>query len=162
MITLEALAAVILSLTAVTPIESAEERATRASSIATDILHATGGERGMTGALVGVAWHETNFHPDVDLGRCALHPKWCDGGHAVTLWQIHTRDHVLFEQLRTDRSAAAELAAKRIRSSFKACAKYDRVFWMVEYAVGLGCESLTGRAISPILMSYIDRAVAKL
>lgn len=79
------------------PHETAEDRATRYTMIALDVLTVTASERPLPGlsrdqtalVLLGVADHESGFALDVDVGPCVdTHKGRCDGGLAVGLMQI--------------------------------------------------------------------------
>jgi hypothetical protein len=73
--------------------------------------------------LVGVAYHESGFAPDVDAGECyrgGAHAGRCDGGASVSLWQIRVggEEGALY---RRDRRAAATEALRRMGRSMNAC-----------------------------------------
>lgn len=74
--------------------------------------------------LVGIAWHESGFAPDVDAGRCYRERSWsrrCDGGRAVSLWQLQDADPERRELWRSSRRAAAGEALRRAVRSIRAC-----------------------------------------
>lgn len=64
-------------------------------------------------ALVAIEWHESGFHADVsDCSRCKLGGIWCDGGRAISgfqmqsnAWQGHSRKEIC-----RDHKLAAKLA----------------------------------------------------
>lgn len=74
--------------------------------------------------LVGIAWHESGIAPDVDAGACYRERGWsrrCDGGRAVSLWQLQSADPERLDVWRRDRRAAATEALRRALQSMRAC-----------------------------------------
>ena len=125
--------------------ETPEQRLHRYYSIAADVsvvaLEVCKGnvecaKRQVTAGL-GVAWHESGFAPDVDLGPCYRGKdgkgQRCDGGNAYSMWQLRplgcaTGPHappgpcaeaVAFR----DRRVAFREAIKRMGRSQKECAR---------------------------------------
>jgi hypothetical protein len=153
------------------------------SSVAIEVCH---GNRacamGAVTSALGIAWHESAFAPDVDLGPCyrgkdGKGPR-CDGGNAHSMWQLHplscvTGPHapknpdgtlkkcdeaVLYD---TDRRAAAREAIRRIWRSKRACARagVPPEEQLAIYAKG-GCKLSGAAAISRELTAYIRKAAA--
>lgn len=124
--------------------ETDEARLRRYYAIASDVAYvadeACKGNRACAINMIhmglGVAWHESGFMPDVDLGPCYLgrdgKGSRCDGGNAHSMWQLHplgcvTGPHappgpcaeaVLYD---TDRRAAFREAIKRMWRSIREC-----------------------------------------
>lgn len=102
---------------------SAAKRA-RYEAIAADIASAVymtpeQHQRQAAALLVAIASHESGFAPDVDAGRCYRGPGWrsrCDGGRAVSLWQLQGRP-----ELAGDRAGAARAALSLATRSIRAC-----------------------------------------
>lgn len=69
--------------------------------------------------LVAIAAHESGLAPDVDAGRCYRgpgHRSRCDGGRAVSLWQIQGHP-----ELAGDRPAASKVALHLATRSMSSC-----------------------------------------
>lgn len=125
--------------------ESVEERTARYDSIALDVARAvkvlSAGERkGAAQLLIAIAWHESGFAKDVDLGPCA--PKrlaigGCDRGRARGLWQVQAFDW-------GHREEAAGLAMKLAFRSMTACRKLPVEERLAAYAGGT-CASVMGQ-----------------
>lgn len=119
--------------------ENAEQRALRYRSISEDIAAVTSDAREQA-LLVAIAHHESAFAVDVDKGPCYRGPRgdWsrCDGGRAVSIWQIQavgTDARELF----ADRRKAAARALEAIRRSARACAaKHGQEAALRVYASG--------------------------
>jgi hypothetical protein len=124
---------------------------------------------------LGVAWHESGFAPDVDLGPCyrgadGKGPR-CDGGDAHSMWQLHPMscvtgpnappgpcaESVLYD---TDRRAAMREALRRMWRSIRECqhALVPKEDWYAVYAGG-GCKLSAAVLRSHELMGSIARAV---
>lgn len=93
--------------------------------------------------LVAVAYHESGFAPDVDIGPCYRGPKnnsgRCDGGLAVSMWQIQSVGEDARE-LFADRRKAARRALLAMRRSAARCVpKHGREAGLRAYASG-SCE----------------------
>ena len=55
-----------------------------------DEIGAVSANRDEAAALISLAWHETKFASAVMEGRCSdLHPRACDSGRALGVWQLH-------------------------------------------------------------------------
>jgi hypothetical protein len=92
---------------------------------------------------VAVAYHESGFAPDVDLGPCYRGPRndspRCDGGLAVSMWQIRRVGDDAADLFANMRKAAAA-ALKKIWHSAKRCVpRYGREAGLRAYASG-SCE----------------------
>jgi hypothetical protein len=125
---------------------------------------------------LGVAFHESAFAPDVDLGPCyrgkdGKGPR-CDGGNAHSMWQLHpmgcvTGPHapkepcaevVLYD---TDRRAAVREALKRMARSRKECSRHflPPEEQLAGYAGG-GCKLPSAAKKARELDEYIKRAAS--
>src|SRR5512147_2209962 len=106
--------------------ETAQQRTARYESIAEDIAATTTSPREQA-LLVAVAYHESGFAPDVDLGPCYRGPKndsgRCDGGLAVSMWQIQAVGEDARE-LFADRRRAARRALAAMRRSAAHCTEH--------------------------------------
>lgn len=135
---------------------------TRLASIAVDVAAVAHNKR-EAGYLVGVLVHESGADPDVDAGRCYRGPGWerrCDGGRAVSVWQLQDGDAERREVWRTDRRAAAREALRRIASSLRTCHALEVALRLSMFASGT-CRS-SGRAAmaSRELFDSVQRALA--
>lgn len=141
--------------------ETAEERAERYAEIARDISdvvledrpQASPTARRRTAALLfSIAIHESGLARDVDLGPCAparLKIGGCDGGRAVSLWQVQNHD------LPT-RKDAARTALRLARRSLTACRHLPTRYQLAAYASGT-CISEKGRARSAEIWKIFER-----
>jgi len=160
--------------------ETNDQRLARYRSIAADVATvALAGCRGDAACarrsvhlLLGVAWHESGFAPDVDAGRCYRGRDGtnhrCDSGLAHSMWQLRpircatgpaappcdeaTRyDH--------DRQAAAAEALHRIFGSVRACQRVGapRDHWLAIYAGG-SCRGVLAQQRSRELHQAVARA----
>lgn len=165
----EALQALILSwLVALSPLdrqptryvdESRDERAARFDDIARDVALTVqedggghGAQRRAAALLVGIAWHESGFARDVDLGPCdpaRVRAGGCDSGRAKGLWQIQAYEV-------PTRKDGARLALRLARRSLTACRALSVPERLAAYAGGT-CESLGGRARSRELWGVVRR-----
>lgn len=98
--------------------------------------------------LVAVAALESGFAADADLGPCSRHPvSRCDGGRAVSLWQLR----VTYDQrddLFASRRRAAALALERMRQSLWACSSspaWDRLAVYASGSCARGVEASRAR-----------------
>lgn len=79
-------------------------------------------ERASVIALVTIGWHESKFAEDVaDCRRCERPTKWCDGGRAVTAYQMQrgawlgeTRGALCADPVLAGTVALAELARRNV------------------------------------------------
>jgi len=137
--------------------ETVEQRTERYRAIATDIAAvvsdpqerpAVGGQVGRARSaalLVAVAFLESGFAPDADKGPCwrgldGRGPR-CDGGLAVSAWQIRigagkTPEGWNREDLFADRRKAVRVALHLVRRSVNACRKLAPAYWLSAYTSG--------------------------
>ena len=104
-------------------LESDEAHKARLEAIADDVAAVARTET-EAALLVGVAWHESGFAPDVDAGDCYITGGWakrCDSGRAVSLWQLQFGDAERRELARKDRRYAAQEALRRLLGSLASC-----------------------------------------
>lgn len=105
--------------------ETAEERTVRYHAIAEAIAAATKDTREMA-VLVAIAYTESAFSRDADIGPCYRGPGWegrCDAGRAVSVFQLHARGPDDAKLLFGDRTLAASRAIQLVRRSVASCAK---------------------------------------
>lgn len=136
--------------------EAPEAIRARYEAIAADV-GAVAQSREDVALLVGVAWHESGFAADVDAGRCYQIGKWrgrCDGGRAVSLWQLQSGAAESRERWRTDRRAAATRALAVLRWSLRTCGGR-----LTAYASGSCSKGHQGAAE---LAHYVARVAARL
>lgn len=138
-------------------VETLEERTGRYMSIAEDVTRAvewlpTSRQRGAAELLVAIAFHESGFAKDVDLGPCApgrLKGGGCDHGRARGLWQVQAYDF-------SDREEAARLALKLAYRSMTACRDLPVEERLAVYASG-NCKSEVGRRRSREIWSVLKK-----
>jgi hypothetical protein len=150
--------------------ETAEARIVRYRSIASDIAAVAEWQcgtdilcgRSVVHALIGVAYHESSFAPDVDSGHCyrgrdGKSPR-CDGGRSHSIWQLRAygADAALYD---SSRPAAAREAWRRIQRSANACRSYDFGARLAVYAGGR-CDDPQMIRVSRELIASIQRAAA--
>jgi len=102
--------------------ETVDARRERYASIARDIA-AEGRDRDGSALLLAVAWHESGFAHDVDVGRCYRGKGWegrCDAGRAVCLTQLQLPRRER-EEARTDRRTCLRLGLAKVRKSLATC-----------------------------------------
>ena len=134
--------------------ETAEERHARYASIAWDVAEVAADTRSpkhTAALLLGIAYHESGFARDVDLGPCAparLKKGGCDGGRAHSLWQIQA--HEL-----ESRQHAARVALRLAYKSFRACKHLPTEERLAAYAAGTCSEA--GRRKSRALYNLVKR-----
>jgi hypothetical protein len=133
---------------------------------------AVGGKNGRarTAALiVAIAWKESAFARDVDLGpacyrgRDGRSPR-CDGGAAASIFQIRIGAGTTVEgwkqaDLFADRKKAVRAALHLVRRSVNACSKYGALAALRSYASG-SCER--GHAASAARVQLAQRLLATL
>jgi len=110
--------------------------------------------------LIGVLVHESAAAPDVDAGNCYRVGRWaprCDGGRAVSMWQLQDSDPGRREVYRTDRRAAAREALRRMLSSMRRCRALDMPLRLSAYAGG---DCRRGHDASRSLSAHVTRALA--
>lgn len=97
--------------------------------------------------LVALAYMEGGFARDVDLGPCyrplPSSPR-CDGGRAVSLWQVRvgggeTEEGWTMADLQADRRRAAAVALRLAKRSIRQCVAYGPDAGLRAYASG-SCE----------------------
>lgn len=140
-------------------VETAEERQERYQDIAADVAHVAAEsaetEAGAVRAarlLVAIAWHESGFARDVDLGPCAprrVAKGGCDSGRAKGLWQIQAYEV-------PTRRDGARLALRLARRSITACQKLPKEARLAAYAAGT-CASKAGQMRSAELWAMVHR-----
>lgn len=131
----------------------------RYADIAADIA-AVSTTRLDVAALVGVAVHESALAPDVDRGECqGTRRGRCDGGRAVSLWQLQDGDPERREAFRTHRREAAAEALRRIRSSWSMCRALDAPLRLSAYASGACRTDGRPAAASRELFAAISHAL---
>ena len=139
--------------------ETVEEHRARLASFATDVA-AVARTRAEAGILIGIAWHESGFAPDVDAGKCYLERGWksrCDAGRAISAWQLQggfTEDR---EVWRTSRRAAATEALRRVHRSLGACQKNEPDTRLAAYASG---RCTTGHKAARELHAAVKKALS--
>lgn len=139
--------------------ETPEAYAVRLVSIAADI-GAVSRTRRDVAALVGVARHESGFAADVDAGQCYRGPGWetrCDGGRAVSIWQMQDASGEHRALYRFDRRAAAREALRRINGSLVTCAHNEPRERLAAFASGTCAH---GHATARGLDAAVRRALA--
>lgn len=138
--------------------ETAVEREERYREIARDVAEVVfaesspGQRRRSAALLVGIAWHESGFAKDVDLGPCAprrLAIGGCDSGRAKGLWQIQAYEV-------PSRQDGARLALRLARRSLVACRKQAIPLQLAAYASGT-CESKQGQIRSRELWAMVEK-----
>jgi hypothetical protein len=132
--------------------ESAEEKLLRSASIAEDIEavvleRAPSRPEKAAVLLVALAYMEGGFAKDVDVGPCyrplPSSPR-CDGGRAVSLWQLRvgggeTEEGWSSSDLQADRRKAAAVALRLAKRSIRQCIAYGPDAGLRAYASG-SCE----------------------
>lgn len=98
--------------------ETPEQRRARvARDIAAEVEAGPGGDR-VWAASLAVAWHESAYAPDVDLGPCyrARETGRCDGGRAKCILQIQG-----YPEVEGDRRACVRIGLRAIFGSLSRC-----------------------------------------
>lgn len=139
--------------------ETVEERTGRYMEISKDIAEVvmetektSAAKRRAAALLTGIAWHESGFAKDVDIGPCApgrLKKGGCDRGRARGLWQIQAYEV-------PTRKDGARLALKLARRSITACKKLPAKAQLAAYAGGT-CTSKMGQKRSAELFAMVGR-----
>lgn len=96
------------------------------------------------GLVVAVAWMESGFARDVDLGPCApgrVRAGQCDHGRSASMWQIkvgrgRTREGWTQADLFADRRKAIRAALRGLRSSFGLCKHLEEELRLTAYGTG--------------------------
>ena len=143
--------------------ETPEAALARYQAIAEDIA-SVARNRIEAGALLGIAWHESGFYRDVDIGPCAALGAYrgrCDGGKAVSLWQLQVGDSDTRKLVRTNRREAARLALRLILHSRKRCAQNEPTERLAGYAGG-SCNGPFARKAARSLDGAVRRTLALL
>lgn len=97
--------------------------------------------------VVSVAWNESGFARDVDVGPCApgrVRAGQCDHGRSASMWQIkigrgRTREGWTQADLFSDRRKAIRAALRGLRSSFGLCKHLEEELRLTAYGTG-SCE----------------------
>lgn len=119
-------------------------------------------ERWSVAGLVGVAYHESGFAPDVDAGECyrgGAHAGRCDGGASVSLWQIRAGGEEGAVYRRNRRAAAIE-ALRRMSRSMNACRSLPTPLRLSAYSGGRCAADGIAAQRSRELWRFIERAEA--
>lgn len=146
-----------------TATETRQERAARLEEIAEDIAEVAaleepgvfGTPRRSAAYLVALAWEESRFARDVDLGPCdpeRVAARGCDDGRARTMWQLHRLEAW------PPRQEAARVALRRAQGSFMVCARQPFAFRLAAYASG-NCHG--GHEKSRIRVTLAERLAAR-
>ena len=157
--------------------ESTEQRRDRYESIAADLERFTfdpdtkpvfSGDHGRArtaALLLSIAYHESGFAKDVDLGPCWRGKNGrstrCDSGMSACLMQLHIGNGKTPEgydqaALFADRTKCFRAGLRLVRGSFGACRALPLVHRLNAYASG-SCER--GHDASKALMDMSDRFV---
>jgi hypothetical protein len=125
--------------------------------------------RAKTGALLlAIAWHESGYARDVDLGPCwrgrQNDGQRCDFGRAHCLMQIHARDGATEEgwtpdELKADRSKCFRAGLHLVQKSFAACKSNKMQHRLAAFASGR-CSA--GQSGSERLLSLGERFFVRL
>lgn len=132
----------------------------RLASIADDVA-AVARTRTEAAILLGIADHEAHFAADVDAGNCYRGRGWerrCDGGRAVSIWQLQDADPERRETYRTNRRAAATEALRRALASVRGCATNAPTERLARYAGGR-CDGSLARVRARELDASVRRAL---
>ncbi len=138
--------------------ESPDQKVARYEAIAQDIhqviydpstepLYQGEHGRARTAALVlAVAYKESGFAPDVDIGPCYRgkdgRSMRCDSGQSASMWQIklgsgNTAEGWSQKDLFADRKKAIRAALAMMMKSFKACGREGPDYLLNAYASGV-------------------------
>jgi hypothetical protein len=109
-----------------------------------------------TRLLLAIAWHESNFVKDADVGPCDQKGARCDNGRSFCAAQIQvgsgkTAEGWTGKELFSDRTKCFRAALHLARKSFTACRTQPELFRLTAYAAG-ACDRLTGQARSREIM----------
>lgn len=142
-------------------VETAEDRTFRYTEIAADIVRAVdslplASQKGAAELLVAIAFHESGFRKDVDLGPCA--PAWvkkggCDHGRSVSMWQLQPWD----PPVEGRREAAAREALRRAFRSMSACRGNAAEERLALYAGSETCKGAMARQRSREIWSVLRK-----
>ena len=133
--------------------ETQDQYEARLAGVAADV-EAVAANSTEVAYLLGIAWHESGFALDVQVGPCVgTHAGRCDGGRARGPWQLHgaSSEATLREQ--------AALALRRVRASVHQCAGNPPGERLAAYASGR-CDRGLGAARE--LESSVVRARSEL
>lgn len=160
--------------------ESVEDRRARYEAIASAVRNVAydpeekpvfGGPHGRArtaALLLAIAWHESGYARDVDLGPCwrgrSNDSSRCDFGRAHCLLQVHARDGKTREgwtpaELVADREKCFRAGLHLVQSSFAACRANPAKHRLCAYASGR-CSA--GQAGSERLLSLAERFATRL
>ncbi len=114
-------------------VETLPQQLARYGEIAAAITDVCEGEsrtpRDCAALLVALAWGESGFARDADVGPCrndGAYRSRCDGGRAASVWQAHAygaddAGPITVERLFADRRLAARQALRAARGSLRMC-----------------------------------------
>ncbi len=160
--------------------ETAEQRTERYRGIASAVREVAwdpeekpvfGGSRGRqrtAALLLAIAWHESGFARDVDLGPCfrgrANDGARCDFGRAHCLMQVHARDGKTSEgwslaEIQADRSKCFRAGLHLVQRSFAACRESPPKHRLAAYGSGR-CNA--GQSGSERLLGLGERFATRL
>lgn len=113
-------------------------------------------------ALLAVAYHESGFARDVDLGPCSPSPRGrCDGGASACILQIRvgagtTREGWTRAELFTDRQKCFRAGLHLMRRSAGACAR-DGADHLFDAYAGGSCSGVIahGRGLELLTLSRV-------
>jgi hypothetical protein len=114
-----------------------------------------------TRLLLAIAWHESGFMRDADVGPCDQKGARCDHGRSFCAAQIQVGTGKTAEgwsgpDLFHDRTKCFRAALHLVRKSFYACQTQPEVYKLAAYASGM-CDRLTGQARSREIMVLYSR-----
>jgi hypothetical protein len=155
-------------------VETAEQRRARYHGIATAIVEAVvdpaaqlpyRGPRARersAALLLAIAYKETMFAPDADLGPCYRGPRHrarCGGGTSASVWQIElgrgrTEEGWTQADLFADRRKAVRVALRLARQSFGACHRNPPLARLNAFVSG-SCDR--GHEVSAARLRVADR-----
>lgn len=151
--------------------ETIEQRTARCEAIATDIANVVDtanvyafSRQENAVALLAFAIGETALDLDADRGpSCYRGPGYtsrCDGGLAVSLWQLHVNDEEQRAALFADRPRAASMALRGLAASFRMCGHLPIEERWAAYGSGT-CDNPAGRAGSRKRWALFKRLLAR-
>lgn len=111
--------------------------------------------------LLAIAWHESGFMRDADVGPCDQKGARCDHGRSFCMAQIQvgtgkTAEGWTGQDLFQDRTKCFRAALHLVRKSFHACEAQPEVYRLAAYASGM-CDRLSGQARSREIMVLYGR-----
>lgn len=114
-----------------------------------------------TRLLLAIAWHESGFMKDADVGPCDQKGSRCDHGRSFCAAQIQVGSGTTAEgwsgpDLFHDRTKCFRAALHLVRKSFFACQSQPELFKLAAYASGM-CDRIFGQARSREIMVLYGR-----